>query len=1189
MIKIKNIFGVVLAFAMTFLMVADVFAEKLEISANPARDDIYNQLAEAAELNALGSAVRRCFDGQLKTYVSGKNINEGDVFVSQGWVGEHTGFLGKAINGVRARNVPLWLEKKVGQIEPWDGKIYCYEGSDKENNVLNLFSDATGLSMDKIFCNGGKPRIFGLQDSETLEMTDQNCAILNDDDIYISYRYDEGVGDVVYLDALGEFDKLWNNWRDNKITENPYVVKADGLGKYNNVDGYFNYFRDFNARCSADVFEQNPGSDYSTTALSLWDKDDKLLTEKKNWYYISKSEDIRWDGGGLTPKAAPSCQEILYRMRDLEQRWNGIVNTKYGPAAGYGGVLIENLDNACRSAILENAKEIREGLKKKMEAEGEETHDCSKLKGTAKTECKKSKSDTEKQLDFMKNLPDCSGLTGTPLTECQKAIPEDQKWYKSSGDEESESGKIYQCKVDVDVKDYGYSYDEELENDGSEEVEANCMNSGAMESLGWIICPALTLAGNWAEGVYEKFVEPALEVESEGIFAENSSAVREEGWARFRDFANIVFVILFLVIIFSQLTGVGIDNYGIKKILPKLIVAAIMINLSYFVCVVAVDLSNIVGAGLKGLFDNINVAVPAEIEGGIGIEGVGKGALTMVTVLAALVTGVWTVLADGGWVGLAMMIILAALSIIISLCFFFLILAAREAAIVVLVIISPLAVVAYMLPNTKNLFDKWWKMFKGLLMVYPICGLLVGGGDFVSRLLLAVGGGSFFSALAAMLVGVVPIFFIPKVLKSSLAAVGDIGAKVQGFGQGMAKRARGGVENAVKNSEHAQQWKAASLDRINARREVRRDTLEARRNARGMRSRNARVRAAAVEREGARLAANAKVERLGDENGIQTRLASIAAAEDAKAVDEATTQRLSLMRSTGDDGGIVLENGQRVMATRDNMEARMQELEMAARGRALSTDETQELGALARGLAGEKGGASRINQVVRNAKGANGGVNTNFMAAMSQIYQQDAAVAGKMKEKDGTMGAYMEQGAQEQYSVWAGAPATDGNGRAIIANGAPLTNAQRAMSGSMGSYEAGLNQGGKALSEYINGLTAEDCQRIYDQDLNKVLDSDDQNTFATHAEALGVKGKSTTNVNVAGGTVGLDGPVEVSRMDEINSQLAEIHSTARNIEGAAELKHVGYTDENGQKVPVYQKKDGTYVKRDGTSLNIDLR
>ena len=93
------------------------------------------------------------------------------------------------------------------------------------------------------------------------------------------------------------------------------------------------------------------------------------------------------------------------------------------------------------------------------------------------------------------------------------------------------------------------------------------------------------------------------------------------------------------------------------------------------------------------------------------------GPLVSVGVLAALV-----VMAGAIWTNpsIILSLLVGALGIVVSIFFLFLLLAAREAAIIVLVVLSPIAVVLYMLPNTKKLFDKWLKFFEGLLLVYPI-------------------------------------------------------------------------------------------------------------------------------------------------------------------------------------------------------------------------------------------------------------------------------------------------------------------------------------------------------------------------------------------------------------------------------------------------------------------------------------
>lgn len=86
------------------------------------------------------------------------------------------------------------------------------------------------------------------------------------------------------------------------------------------------------------------------------------------------------------------------------------------------------------------------------------------------------------------------------------------------------------------------------------------------------------------------FLRDNLEFKAE--FLKTDSAAYK-AWQSFLNIANVMFVIAFIAIVFSQVTSIGISNYGIKKLLPKLIVVAILVNVSYFICQLVVDLSNL--------------------------------------------------------------------------------------------------------------------------------------------------------------------------------------------------------------------------------------------------------------------------------------------------------------------------------------------------------------------------------------------------------------------------------------------------------------------------------------------------------------------------------------------------------------------------------------------------------------------
>ena len=327
-------------------------------------------------------------------------------------------------------------------------------------------------------------------------------------------------------------------------------------------------------------------------------------------------------------------------------------------------------------------------------------------------------------------------------------------------------------------------------------------NSGA---VGWIICPIIegvSNLGNWLWGEVETNF---MQIRADELFQEHDGVLK--AWSIFRDMANVVFVILFLVVIFSQLTGIGIDNYGIKKILPKLIVVAILINLSYLICILAVDLSNILGSGLNAMFSSIADQIPVEkyeispgqslVSWGLGTTGAAGG-----LVLFSLLSGPLGAFAIGAAVGLTVLGVV--ITIVISIVFLYLILVIRYAGVVLLIAIAPIAIVCYMLPNTEKLSKRWIDLLKSLLMVYPICGALVGAGKLAGNVLASTGNETL--AIAGMIVSVLPFFLIPKLLKSSLALAGNIGAKLSSIGQstgrGLSKTATG----AITGSEKFKNW-----------------------------------------------------------------------------------------------------------------------------------------------------------------------------------------------------------------------------------------------------------------------------------------------------------------------------------------------------------------------------------------------
>ena len=325
-------------------------------------------------------------------------------------------------------------------------------------------------------------------------------------------------------------------------------------------------------------------------------------------------------------------------------------------------------------------------------------------------------------------------------------------------------------------------------------------NSCAIEWVGWIVCPIVRGSTGVVVGMYNFMQANFLNIKSDQLFS-NSGKGQEafKHWVAFRDIANIFFVIMIAIIIFSQVTGVGISNYGIKKMLPKIIIYAILVNISWYIVVIAIDISNIVGSTLfKWLSNDGNWSFSSDVQKETSpVEGILTGTVATGALIAA---GVTAALVGGATI--LLFIASAALAVVMTV----FILMIREAAVIVLVVTSPLAFVAGLLPNTEGLFKKWIKLTKNMLMIYPICSLIVGGALFVSNLLYGVVD----DPLLKIIYGVLPILSLFAIIKTVLSFIDGL---TGGNLRGALGKMSGRINAAAQDSNWARASRAKAMDR----------------------------------------------------------------------------------------------------------------------------------------------------------------------------------------------------------------------------------------------------------------------------------------------------------------------------------------------------------------------------------------
>lgn len=118
------------------------------------------------------------------------------------------------------------------------------------------------------------------------------------------------------------------------------------------------------------------------------------------------------------------------------------------------------------------------------------------------------------------------------------------------------------------------------------EVVSQLMNGiglGLYTLAGWLIT-----ASGW---VLEMTVEQTVVKMSDNV---RGLAALKTGWVTFRDLSNMVFIFLLLFVAFS--TMLGNETYGVKRLLPRIVIVALLLNFSFFLTGIVIDASNIVAA-----------------------------------------------------------------------------------------------------------------------------------------------------------------------------------------------------------------------------------------------------------------------------------------------------------------------------------------------------------------------------------------------------------------------------------------------------------------------------------------------------------------------------------------------------------------------------------------------------------------
>jgi len=195
------------------------------------------------------------------------------------------------------------------------------------------------------------------------------------------------------------------------------------------------------------------------------------------------------------------------------------------------------------------------------------------------------------------------------------------------------------------------------------------------------------------------------------------TAVVSIGWEILRNLSNMVFI--FIILAISIATILGIQSYGAKRLLTKVILVALLINFSLFTTKIIIDAANIFTVNFyNATIKNAGVEPGSVDEWDRGITAIFAGALNLHTIYKAD-----ELKGDNKYGGVALettniliVSLMGSVLLIITAFVFFaasVLLTVRLITLMFLMILSPLAFLGMILPATSGYSKEWWdNLFK---------------------------------------------------------------------------------------------------------------------------------------------------------------------------------------------------------------------------------------------------------------------------------------------------------------------------------------------------------------------------------------------------------------------------------------------------------------------------------------------
>ncbi len=315
--------------------------------------------------------------------------------------------------------------------------------------------------------------------------------------------------------------------------------------------------------------------------------------------------------------------------------------------------------------------------------------------------------------------------------------------------------------------------------------------------VGFVVYGLLVIVG----GIVDFLVFMAAKLADWALFFDNiaKADVVIVGWQITRSVVNFIFALALLIMAFSTILNIG--AYNAKKMLPKLIVVALSINFSLFICGAIIDFSQVISSYFLNNAVTPGKSISEDLMKGLQLQTVEKTDLSNrdsgKSWWAKFVEDFKIAQAANSWgvvgpplrliVNKFFSIIVTSIAFVVFL-FLFLIFVVRVIILWIVLILAPLAWVFYLVPGGAGLTTKWRTAFLKWTFTAPAATFFVFLALRVARNTDKIGVTSNQSLTG--LSQYISDFLVPSILMSYIAIIGllfmavVVGSKLEFVGKG---------------------------------------------------------------------------------------------------------------------------------------------------------------------------------------------------------------------------------------------------------------------------------------------------------------------------------------------------------------------------------------------------------------------